>query len=498
MKRAFRLATLLAPSCLGWYFALKAPYRGELVEAVRLALGPLWMLLAAALLTRAIVLVARRRPVLEELDVLTASGSAIAWTSALTIVGAAWIGWASLSVLGLLGTGVFHAVVLLTLFALRGDPLRRLTIARRFAPDVVSEGDAVIEEIKVAGAAIPIGFRLFLSGKVGPRWATSRHVLEGAETGGETVLESDVGPAVRGEHEPEPLEVWLEDALGICRSNRLRIDAAPLRVLPRVGAIDEAPLLPGRGDGPRAPRATPRLPTEGNLELREYRPGDDARRIHWVRSLVAGELVVRLPDEVPPDRPRVRLVLDSFFPEALTLHCDAPSELLDAMVRVWLAIGRGLAEAGTQVTLVSALPEGPARHHMRLRTPDAARRLGALVKWQSQVPVDALLTDETTLVVARAVLTRPPESGNVRWVIVAPYLSTPAAPLSFAARHAFPMGAPDNRVSVRRRLTSVRARARRDHAVALTLMRAGVVRPPPGSFTAYAQPDGEIRLEAMR
>jgi uncharacterized protein (DUF58 family) len=498
MKRAFRIATLIAPSCLAWYVALSAPSRGDLGDAVMLVLGPMWALLAGALVLFALV-THRRRPILAHIDVLTASGSALAWTSAFAIMGAVWIGWASLAVVGLLGAGVFHAVVLYAYVALRG---KGATISRRFVPEIATEGDDMIEELRVTGAAIPIGFRLFVTGRVGPRWATSRYALDGAETGGETVLESNIGPAVRGDHDAEPLHAWLEDVFGICRFMLEPVAATRLRVLPRVGAIEKALLLSDRGIGPRAPRAAPHLPTESNLDLREYQQGDDVRRIHWVRSLAAGELIVRLPDDVPPDRPRVRVVLDTFFPWALSLECDAPSELLDSSVRVWLAVGRALAKSGAHVTLVSALRQRDrgftaARHHLRPRAPDTALCLGAQIQWQNVVTLDELLTDEATFVVARAIVTRPP-SAKVRWILVAPWLSTSPVPLSFGARFDFPAGAPDNRSSARRRINAARGRARRDRAVADAVMRTSVAPPPPGSLAAFPLASGAIRLEALR
>ena len=310
-KHVFRISTLVVPSWLAWYVAFSAAHPGDLTLAVKLALGPLWVLLAGALLLRTIgVLMSRREPAapsaLAQIDVLTSSGSALAWLSAFGIMGAVWLGWASLAVVGLLGTGLFHVVVLLTFVALRGrDPMRRASISRKFVPEVVTEGDAVTEELRFAGARIPIGFRLFVTGRVGPRWATSRHVLDASESGGEVVLESDVGPAIRGEHEAEPVEVWLQDTFGLCRSLRVPVGAAHhLTVLPRLRATEKTMPLLDLGQGARAPRPASRAPTEGSFRLREYQQGDDVRRIHWFRSLAARELIVRLPDELPPDRPR--------------------------------------------------------------------------------------------------------------------------------------------------------------------------------------------------
>lgn len=508
-KRAFRIATLVVPSALAWCVAFWAADPGDLNDAVAFTLGPLWVLLVGGLMLRAIGLArARRRgapgSTVAQLDVLTGSGSALAWLSAFAIMGAVWLGWASLAVVGLLGSGLFHAVVLLTFVAVRGgDPMKGAAITRRFVPEVVTEGEGVVEEVSFSGARIPIGFRLFATGRIGPRWATSRHVLEAEQSGAEIVLESEVGPAVRGEHAAEPLEVWLEDTFGLCRSLRVPVGAAQVTVLPRPHAAEKiAPLL-DRGEGPREPRPATRLPTEGHFRLREYQQGDDVRRIHWVRSLAAGEVIVRLPDELPPDRPRVRLVLDTFFPEALALACDAPSEMLDSVVGVWLAVGRALAESGVRVTLVSAVPNGAAlavaRHEVSLRAPAAALRLGAQVAWQSQMRVEELLTDEATFVVSRGVLAQPAAHGKARWIVVLPVISPEQAwPFPSEVRVPYPVGSSENRWSHRRREGQRFAVARRDRAQALVAMRADVARPPPGSFVAVPIRDGAFRLEAVR
>ena len=408
-----------------------------------------------------------------------------------------------LHVVGLLGTGLLDAVVLLAFVALRGaDPMRGAVLSRRFVPAVVTEGDEVREELRFAETRIPLGFRLFVSGRVGPRFATSRHVLEAGESRAEVVLESEIGPAVRGEHDAEPLELWLQDTFGLCRSVRVRSGTGRLTVLPRMRDAEKTVPLLDRGNGPRAPRPAARMPTEGQFQLREYQQGDDVRRIHWMRSVAARELVVRLPDEIPPDRPRVRLVLDTFFPEADSLACDAPSELLDSMVSVWLAAGKALALSGARVTLAVAVPRDDgfevARHDLVLRTPEPALRIGAKVRWQSRIPVDQLFTSEATYVVSRAVLASPLEQGSVRWIVVFPSAISAEPPWpSSGTRLRYPMGSSENRWTLRRREETRIALARRDRARVLG-MRGDIVRPMPGSFFVVPAADGAIRIEATR
>jgi uncharacterized protein (DUF58 family) len=510
-KHLFRIASLVVPSWGAWYVTYSAAHAGDLIDGVALALGGLWLVVTNALIVRSIVVMfarrrdgaARAQSRLAQIDVLTSAGSALAWSSALAIMGAVWIGWASLAVVGLLGTGLLDAVVLLSFVALRGaDPMRGATLSRRFVPAVVTEGDAVNEELRFADTRIHLGFRLFVSGRVGPRFATSRHVLEAGESRAEVVLESEIGPAVRGEHDAEPLEVWLQDMFGLCRSVRVPMGAARLTVLPRLRDAEKTVPLLDRGQGPRAPRPASRMPTEGHFHLREYQQGDDVRRIHWMRSVASRELVVRLPDEIPPDRPRVRLILDTFFPEADALACDAPSELLDSMVSVWLAAGKALVEAGARVTLAVAVPRGDsfavARHDLMLHAPDPALRIGAQVCWQSRIPLDELFTDEATYVVSRAVLASPLEQGKVRWIVVFPSALSPEPPWpSSGARLRFPMGSAENRWSLRRREETRAGLARRDRARVLG-MRGDIVRPLPGSFFVVPGPDGAIRIEATR
>ena len=504
-KRLFRIVALLAPTWIAFYVSsTRRP--GELERTLVHALGPLWVLLVGGLVLRLASAVVtgrgdRKGSILERIDVLTARGAALAWLSTIAFVLAITIGYASLAVVGMLGVGLLHVVALHALLAFRGrDPLRIAAFTRTFTPATVAEGDAVIEEIRAERPRIPVGFRLFVTGRIGSRWATSRHVMSSAEGDGEVLLESDVGPAIRGEHEPEALVVWLEDVFGLCRSPRFEVAGPKLTVAPEHRPVGNTTVLLDHGAGARAPKASMRLPTEGYFDLREYKEGDDVRRIHWVRSLAAREIVVRLPDEIPPDRPRVRLVLDTFFPESLAMDCDAPAEVLDALVGVWLAIGRSLVASGARVTLVTAVPDStvPARQVLSDRAGSAAQRLGARVAWQERVPVESLLTDEATFVVSRGILSAPPDSARVRWIIVLPEIARPKWPFSSVLRYPHPSGSSENRWLHRRALEDRGAKTRTDHTRAMLAFGTLATRPPPGSFAAHPSPDGVFQLEAIK
>ena len=522
LLQIFRGLSLLVPAGWAWHAALRAESATELDHAVTMSIGPLWVATAVALTIRlgdalGLHMGARRsadgagKPSkLAAIDVLTESGCAMAWLGAAAI---ALASWPSLTVVGLLGLCTVQVVAIWTMLRAGGrDPWRRASLSRRFIPSAATEGEPVIEELRFSNARIPIGFRLLAKDRLGRGWPTSRFAVEASDAGGEVVLEREVGPALRGEHRAELVEVWLQDVLGLCHSTHVHAGPAELTVLPRALPVEGMHKVLGTGGHDAAPDAEQRLPTEGTMRLREYQPGDDVRRIHWLRSLTAGQVDVRLPDEVPPDQPSVRLVLDTFLPALASsnerLACTSPDRLLDALVSVWLGVGRSLAEAGVRVTLVAAAARDghvdPWRHRLTAGAAQSgglepALRLGARLDWQQALPVDALLTRERAVVVSFRLPAAAVGVDDPRWILVPPHMW---APLEDAPRFRhrsllqYPLGSADNRRSRIRRERARRDRGIRDHAVFTMLTTPSEVHRE-GNFVARPAGRAHIRLEAL-
>ena len=458
-----------------------AARRVPLAGAALVVLGALWLAMIGALALR--VRHEARRPgargvdersAWDHADVLTETGRAMLWTGGAALVAAAATGWASLSVIGSLGLGTVYLTAAWTLGVAGGRaPWHGARIARAILPELAVEGDPLREELRITGVRIPAGMRMFAVGRTTRHGAISRYAVDASASRGELRLASELGPAVRGEHRAPPLALWLGDVLGLTRSPAIRAGAASFAVLPRPAVIRGVAAVTGTGDDDARAQPIERQPTEGTFRIRDYLPGDDTRRIHWVRSLQTDQLVVRLPDELPQAEAEIRLILDNELADVGQLSCPAPQELLDALVRVWLGVARALAAHGHRVTLVAAVDHAGAiaavERTMAARAPAPALRLGGRVAWQAALPLAALVARQPVRQVI--VSSRPRElsaAAETSWLLVPEIAWTSAEPVPAVpglARLPFPSGSDENRRDHRRRARSRLEARLRDRAL---------------------------------
>ena len=454
--RAIRIFALIVPSLL---VAIVTLNEGPgLVHTAGQILVALWLTAMGALAILAVDAYRSRASVLARIDVLSANGAAMMSAGAGALFLSAAAGWASLSIVGVLGVGtVYVSVIWAALVAAGNGPYRRATITRTIVPERSIEGTPLREEIRVTDMHIPLGMRLFITGRAMRHGPLSRYALDSTSSRADIKLEGELGPALRGEHHAPPLELWLGDVLGLTRMPTVHRADAAFTVLPRVMKVTNARNLLGAG-GDASESVPTQMPTEGIFRIREYVEGDDTRRIHWLRSLQSDKLIVRLPDEVPRADPTVRLVLDNELTGIENISCRAPDDMLDVLVRVWLGVGKALADAGTRVTLVVAVKNGdfiaPVERTLIARSPrEPIQQLGARVNWQSARSLASLLRDmrggERQIVVS----SRPRHmKQDVSWIAV-PEVAwmTLEPPLSREATltYAHPIGAVENRAQRR-------------------------------------------------
>lgn len=155
------------------------------------------------------------------------------------------------------------------------------------------------------------------------------------------------------------------DVVGFFRSRRANPDAEIAVVLPRFASLARHPQVHELEASVAAPRAGSGTELFG---VREYRPGDSRRRIHWRSSARLGELVVR--EYEPPGV------------QTLGIFCDpnpVSPEVADQVARIAASEAWDCIREGGRVMLWSPGLE-PSR-------PSEARSFWALLEWLARYPV---------------------------------------------------------------------------------------------------------------
>jgi uncharacterized protein (DUF58 family) len=173
-----------------------------------------------------------------------------------------------------------------------------------------------------------------------------------------------VGPVLRGPIRATGWALEASDPLGLFRLRRRGPDSEIALVLPRFTSLATQPNVREQEANLAAPRAGAGTELFG---VREYRPGDPLRRIHWRSSARHGELVVR--EFEPPGT------------QTLGIFCDAQTasrEVADQVARLAASEAWDAIRAGGRVILWAPGIE-PSR-------PDESRSLWALLEWLARYP----------------------------------------------------------------------------------------------------------------
>ena len=135
-----------------------------------------------------------------------------------------------------------------------------------------------------------------------------RFLLGRMSPGEKRQVEYAVRSHLRGRHSLGPLTVQLRDPFGLTARFAQVGDTSDVVVLPRTEFLTEG-RPPGSGIGAEGeiPHVVA-LHGEDDQSIREYRDGDDLRRIHWPASARTGDLMVRQEDR--PARRRAVVLLD--------------------------------------------------------------------------------------------------------------------------------------------------------------------------------------------
>lgn len=184
-----------------------------------------------------------------------------------------------------------------------------------------------------------------------PRW-----VIPALRRGQNHTVTYPVRSHVRGRHQLGPLALRVADPFGLTTRQVALQSSSELLVLPRVVPLD-GPDAGARGVG--AEGGIPHMVAlhgEDDVSVRDYRDGDDLRRVHWPATARTGTLMVRQEDR--PAMRRAVILLDS-REEA---HGPTTSRSLEWAVTMAASVAAHCEHLGYALHLITAAPEEGISH----------------------------------------------------------------------------------------------------------------------------------------
>ncbi|WP_299442297.1 DUF58 domain-containing protein [uncultured Phycicoccus sp.] len=236
---------------------------------------------------------------------LTTRGASFAGCGAVLVLAGIVLGQVDITRVGVL----LLALTALSLLLVRRHGLR-LEVARTVAPGQVAIDQRSLVTVTVRNAeATPTPILMAeesIDYALGDR---PRFVLPALRPGATRELQYGVRSHTRGVHRVGPLRVRVRDPFGLSLRTAAVSGEAEVVVLPRVVPLSEGRSL---GSGIGSEGSVPHMVAlhgEDDQTIREYRDGDDLRRIHWPATARTGDLMVRQEDR--PAKRRAVVLLDS-------------------------------------------------------------------------------------------------------------------------------------------------------------------------------------------
>lgn len=217
--------------------------------------------------------------------------------------------WVALGELELLVTGLFLIVAAVSAWAYARWSRPSVRVTRHLRPNLVEEGDHALVRTVVTNTGRLTLFNATIEDDVvelgSARFAAARLRPRAATTGTYQIL-----CRPRGVYQVGPTVLELSDPLRFAKKRVPVGGADRLVVYPAVEHLDDFPVV--RGRDPSMNAARPEFSHRGGEDfytLRDYRTGDDLRRVHWPSSAKRDELMIRQFET--PWQSRALVVLDS-------------------------------------------------------------------------------------------------------------------------------------------------------------------------------------------
>ncbi|WP_410665427.1 DUF58 domain-containing protein [Amycolatopsis sp. lyj-84] len=240
------------------------------------------------------------------------------------------------------------ALPLLVAFFISATRLR-LGAARALRPDRVSVGSPGEVQLELwRDGRLPAGEVLLEDGVPYALGSRPRFVVERLPHDRRVALRYPLQPVLRGVQQVGPLRATITDPFGLCEFERELIGHSRLVVVPKVVGLWGLPSGAGIGAGDDGSIRLHAGQGEADVIVRQYRQGDDLRKVHWRSTARRDEIMVRVEER--PWRGGTTVLLDH---RAAAHHGTGPAASLEWAVSFAASVGLHLRRSGHRVRLIT-------------------------------------------------------------------------------------------------------------------------------------------------
>jgi uncharacterized protein (DUF58 family) len=255
-----------------------------------------------------------------------------------------------------IGIGLMALPLLASFTARRGH--YRLATSRSVTPRRVPIGHTATVTLRLENISrVPTGLLLAEDAVPYALGSRPRYVLDKIERRGVRQLSYPLRSDLRGKFEIGPLQLRVADSFGLVELTRTATGRTTFVVTPRVVSLSRSVISrtwAGEGEGRARLTSTA---GEDDVIPREYREGDELRRVHWRSTARYGQLMVRREEQ--RWRNRATIFLDT---RSWSHAGSGPGSSFEAAVSAAASVGVHISREGLSAQFVTdgdALRGGP-------------------------------------------------------------------------------------------------------------------------------------------
>ncbi|GAB3152298.1 DUF58 domain-containing protein [Amycolatopsis sp. NPDC004378] len=249
----------------------------------------------------------------------------------------------------LLRVAVFVVALPLLVAAFISATRLRIGATRALHPQRVAVGGAGEVQLELwRSGRLPAGEILLEDGVPYALGSRPRFVVERLPHDRKVALRYPLQPVLRGIQQVGPLRATITDPFGLCEFERELIGHSRLVVVPRVVPLWGLPSGAGIGVGDDGTVRLHAGQGEADVIVRQYRQGDDLRKVHWRSTARRDEIMVRVEER--PWRGGTTVLLDH---RAAAHHGSGPAASLEWAVSFAASAALQLRRSGHRVRLVT-------------------------------------------------------------------------------------------------------------------------------------------------